>query len=290
MPDSMTGYGAGQGRLRDSAVTVEARTVNHRFLETVIRSPRWINPIENRIRGEVKSRFARGRFEIFIRLEPQANASAFLDPAAAKNFVSALSAVQEELGIPGEIDIAILSNFRDVLRADEPAYEADEVGDAVMPPLGEALDALAKMRRREGEALTQDIRDHLGQAQAAHADIRDRLPEAQAALAARARERIEKFAGDISLDEGRLEQELIYLTERGDISEELARLESHIAQFEDLLAASGAAGRKLDFLLQEMNREANTIASKSVDLPLTQRAVDLKSALEKVREQVQNIE
>jgi uncharacterized protein (TIGR00255 family) len=159
-----------------------------------------------------------------------------------------------------------------------------------MSALDSALSNLGRMRQREGDALERDILNHLDDVKRLTGEVKERLPDAQKALTERLRERILKLSEGRDMDEGRLEQELIYAAERGDINEELSRLESHISQFRDLVVSEEPIGRKLDFLIQEMNRETNTIASKSVDLILTQKSVDLKSALEKIREQVQNVE
>ncbi len=290
MTGSMTGYGSAERGLKETSLLVEVRSVNHRYLETSIRAPRWALPLEGKVREEVKRRFARGRFDVFIRLGSGQNGVPYFDPASARNFVDSLRRLGEELGIPGEVDMAVLAQFRDALRSGESSLTAGEMEAPLMEALGEALSALGGMRRVEGENIEEDILAHLAEAERLTSGLRSRLPEAQAALSARMRDRIAKVAEEVSLDEGRLEQELIYAAERGDISEELNRLESHASQFRELIGGSGPVGRKLDFLLQELNREANTIASKSVDLSLTQMAVDLKSALEKIREQVQNIE
>lgn len=288
--ESMTGYGSGQRPLRGGTLTVEARSVNHRFLEASVRGPRWSLALEGEVREAIKARFARGRFDVYIRLDETANGVPALDPAAARAFVDSFRKLGRELGLPGEVDLPLLAAFRDALRPQEPSFAEEELRGPLLGALGEALDALGGMRRREGSALDRDLLGHLGEVERICAEVRERVPEAREAIQARLRERLARLAEGLALDAGRLEQELIYAAERGDISEELSRLASHIAQFRGMLAAPGPAGRKLDFLVQEMNREANTIASKSSDLPLTQRAVDLKSAIERIREQVQNVE
>ncbi len=290
MANSMTGYGSGDRSLGGIPLSLEVRSVNHRYLETTVRSPRWTLPLESEIRKTVKSRFARGRFDIFIHYGNTSNDSAVIDPESAKNFVASLTNLRDELGIPGEVDLALLASFRESLKGGDPSLTPDELREPLMSALNAALDMLSQMRVSEGTALEQDILGHLEEVEQLCGDIRVRLPEAQAALSERYRERILKLAEGIDIEEGRLEQELIYASERGDISEELSRLDSHITQFREMMGNKGPLGRKLDFLVQEMNREANTIASKSIDLTLTQKAVDLKSALEKIREQVQNVE
>ncbi len=288
--DSMTGYGAGERPLGDASMNVEARSVNHRYLEVSFRGPRWSFPLEAQVREAVKKRFSRGRFDVHVHLNGGARAASPIDFGAAKSLIADLGGLKGELGITGEVDLALLANFRDLLKNAEPEPDKDALGGTLMECLGDALAALDVMREKEGRALAQDLAVHLGAVEERCGEIRTRLPEARKALTARMRERILEIAAGVEMDEGRLEQEMVYAAERGDISEELGRLDSHVAQFREMLEASSPIGRKLDFLTQEMNREANTISSKSFDLRLTQSAVEMKSSIEKIREQVQNVE
>jgi len=286
----MTGYGSDEVSFQNNTLSIEARSVNHRYLETTVRGPRWSLALENEVRQTVKKRFSRGRFDIFIHCSESNNNSSFIDIEAAKKFVDFMHSIRDELEIQGEVDLALLARFRDTLKNSDVVLTPDEARESLIRSLESALGHLSQMRLREGKALKKDILIHLEDVNRFTKEIRNRLPEAQSALTVRIRERIVKLFDSMDFNEDRLEQELIYTAERGDISEELSRLESHIFQFRDLLDKEKPLGRKLDFLIQEMNRESNTIASKSVDLALTQKAVDLKSALEKIREQVQNVE
>ena len=290
MIDSMTGYGAGERPLGEASIGVEARSVNHRYLEVTCRGPRWSLALEGEVREAVKKRFSRGRFDIYIRSSEEGNHASPIDAEAAKSLLATLKSLKSELGVAGEVDLSILTGFRDMLKSAEPEPDKDDLRAVLMESLGDALDALGLMREKEGGALAKDIRDHLISVKKGCQEIRERLPEARRLLTVRMRERILEIAGGVDMDEGRLEQEMIYAAERGDISEELSRLDSHVVQFREMIEGEGPIGRKLDFLTQEMNREANTISSKSIDLTLTQSAVDLKSAIEKIREQVQNVE
>lgn len=290
MIDSMTGYGAGERPLGEASIGVEARSVNHRYLEVTCRGPRWSLALEGEVREAVKKRFSRGRFDIYIRSSEEGNHTSPIDAEAAKSLLATLKSLKSELGIAGEVDLSILTGFRDLLKSAEPEPDKDDLRAALMESLGDALDALGLMREKEGGALAKDIRDHLTSVKEGCQKIRERLPEARSLLTVRMRERILEMADGVDMDEGRLEQEMIYAAERGDISEELSRLDSHVVQFREMIEGEGPIGRKLDFLTQEMNREANTISSKSIDLTLTQSAVELKSAIEKIREQVQNVE
>ncbi len=286
----MTGYGAGERPLGEASVSVEARSVNHRYLEVSCRGPRWSLALEAEVRDAVKKRFSRGRFDIYIRWGEVRNHASPIDTEAAKSLLSTLKSLQDELGIAGEVDLSILTGFRDLLKTAKSEPDKDDLRAVLMESLGNALGALGEMRAKEGDALAKDIREHLATVKERCGDIRERLPEARRLLTERMRERILEIADSVEVDEGRLEQEMIYAAERGDISEELSRLDSHVVQFREMLESEGPIGRKLDFLTQEMNREANTISSKSIDLTLTQSAVEVKSAIEKIREQVQNVE
>ena len=286
----MTGYGAGERPLGEASLSVEARSVNHRYLEVSYRGPRWSLALENEVREAVKKRFSRGRFDIYIRSGEEGNHASPIDAEAAKSLLVTLKSLKSELGIAGEVDLSILTGFRDLLKSEEPEPDKDDLRTVLMESLGDALGALGLMREKEGGALAKDISEHLAAVQEGCGEIRERLPEARKLLTERMRERILELGQGIEVDEGRLEQEMIYAAERGDISEELSRLESHVSQFREMLETDGPIGRKLDFLTQEMNREANTISSKSIDLILTQSAVEMKSAIEKIREQVQNVE
>ena len=290
MMDSMTGYGAGERPLGEASVSVEARSVNHRYLEVSVRGPRWSLALESEVREAVKKRFSRGRFDIYIRSGEEGNHASPIDAEAAKSLLANLTTLKNELGIAGEVDLSILTSFRDLLKGADAEPDKDEMRAVLMGSLGDALDALGEMRRKEGAALAKDIIEHLSAVKGGCEDIVERLPEARKQLTGRMRERILEIAEGVEVEEGRLEQEMIYAAERGDISEELSRLSSHVVQFCDMLEDEGPIGRKLDFLTQEMNREANTISSKSIDLTLTQTAVEVKSAIEKIREQVQNVE
>ncbi len=290
MIDSMTGYGSGERPLGEAHISVEIRSVNHRYLEVSCRGPRWSLALEGEVREAVKKRFSRGRFDIYIRSGEEGNHASLIDAEAAKSILADLTTLKKKLGISGEVDLSILMGFRDLIKRAEPEPDKEEIHSALLESLDDALGTLGSMREKEGSALASDILEHLASVKSGCNEIRDRLPEARKLLTERMRERILELAAGVEVDRGRLEQEMIYAAERGDISEELSRLDSHVARFREMLEGEGPIGRKLDFLTQEMNREANTISSKSIDLALTQSAVEVKSAIEKIREQVQNVE
>ncbi|MFQ5894814.1 MAG: YicC/YloC family endoribonuclease [Nitrospinota bacterium] len=295
MLKSMTGYGMGRASGEGHTLTVEVRSVNHRFFEVALRGPRWVAPLEAEIRRKLRERFARGRFEVFVSREPgegeeEGEGNYSFDPQRGAALVGSLRALQEALGLPGQVDLSLLAHFRDALRAADLSPSPEEVRGPLLGALGGALLSLAAMREREGEALYADVSPRIGRVERLVEELRTRAPQARAEAGARLRERLERLGQGLPIEPGRLEQELLFYAERSDVSEELARLSGHLAQFRALLAGREAAGRKLDFLLQEMNREVNTLGAKAGDQLISQQAVEVKSELEKVREQVQNAE
>ncbi len=292
MLKSMTGYGTGDAEFMDGFFHVEARAVNHRFLEVSVRTPRWLSALEGNIRQEIKARFQRGRFDVFVSLTNAHGAEGLplLDRAATGDFVQALRLLKKELALPGEVDLQLLVQFRELLRAQDPRVEAEETWPSLREALSKALDSVEGMRLKEGAATELDICGHLEKLQEGVHALRERASEALLEGRKRLQERVQKLLGETPVDPGRLEQEVLFFAERSDISEEVSRLESHLQQFRSILQEDGPRGRKLDFLLQEMFREVNTISAKGNDLALSQITVELKGELEKVREQVQNVE
>lgn len=292
MLKSMTGYGSGEAEFMDGSLYVEARSVNHRFLEVSVRTPRWLSALEGNIRQEIKARFRRGRFDVFISLTNAHGTDALplLDRGIVRDYVQALRLLKEELGLPGEVDLQLLVQFRELLRAQDPRLEAEETWSSLREALSKALDSVEGMRLKEGAATELDIRRHLEKLHEGIKAVKERASEAIGEGRRRLQERIQKLLGETPVEPGRLEQEVLFFAERSDVSEEVSRLESHLEQFRSLLQQDEPQGRRLDFLLQEMYREANTISAKGSDLSLSQIVVELKSELEKLREQVQNVE
>jgi uncharacterized protein (TIGR00255 family) len=290
---SMTGWGKGVTENNGQSITVEVRSVNHRFFEVSVKTSRSLSSLEPFIRECVRSRFDRGKFDVFVVISGDSSISREirLDQSAAEQYLACFKTMQEELGLPGEITVDTLTRIRELFLTEENGNGPEITPDLIEHALKESLDNLEAMRRTEGKALAEDISSRL---QAA-SDLVHRLEETVPATIEQYRERLrnrlgELVKGEVQLEPGRLEQEVILLTQRSDTSEEITRLESHIGQFREQLSQGSPAGRKLDFLLQEMHREVNTVGSKSLDTRVSSLVIDLKGELEKIREQVQNLE
>lgn len=287
---SMTGFGTGNAPLGDGRVIVEARSVNHRFLDVRVRLPQEMVDQSLFLEQRARKRLSRGRFEITVRYEGPAPA-ARLDFDRARALYRELERLRDELSPGSVIPFATLLGIPALYSA-HAAFEPT----AVQAALGAALDAAASgldaMRELEGAALEAELRGRLAACRRLHGLVQRRLPEAVSTYEGRLRARISRLTSDtgVALEPGRLEAEVALLVDRTDVAEELMRLESHYRQLEGLLSETEPSGRRLDFLLQEMARESNTIGSKSQDAQLSHAVVELKSEIERMREQVQNVE
>jgi uncharacterized protein (TIGR00255 family) len=289
---SMTGFGRGEATRELRTFTVEVHSVNHRFLEVRCRVPKRLTGLESRMQQTIQQRFARGHFEVSVLdkdLESRIR-TLRVDVPLALQYVDALRGLQRELQLPGDVTLEMLTAQRDLIAVEESDESLDEIWGEVLPALTAALDALAEMRSREGEALVGAIGKHLEEVEAILDGIVARAPDLVRAQRDRLRERVVDLLEGHLPDPTRLEQEVAFLAERGDVAEECDRLRSHLIQFGKALTQAGPQGRRLDFLIQEMHREANTIGSKAGDATLAQDVVGLKIIVERLREQVQNIE
>ncbi|HTU03491.1 MAG TPA: YicC/YloC family endoribonuclease [Candidatus Sulfotelmatobacter sp.] len=286
----MTGFGRAEASGRWIG-TVEVTSVNHRFLEVRCRLPKRLGGLEPRIQQAIQGRFARGHLEVKLdERSPDGPRALRVDLDLARQYVEALRTLQKELDLPGEIRLEMLAGQRDLLAIAESEESLDQLWAGLDPALATALDALTEMRVREGAALATALERDLGEVEAGLARILARAPEIVALHRERLRERVATLLEGRLPDAERLEQEVALLADRSDVTEECDRLASHLGQFRQTLALPGPQGRRLDFLLQEMNREVNTIGSKAADAGVAQEVVGLKTALERLREQVQNLE
>ncbi|MGH7363202.1 MAG: YicC/YloC family endoribonuclease [Candidatus Methylomirabilales bacterium] len=292
MLKSMTGFGRGEHATPRAHYRVEVQAVNHRFVEVRARLPRRLSRLEHQIQREVQHRFGRGRFEVHLseRLLTDPPRTIRVDRAAAREFVTAVRALQEELDLPGALSVEALASLRDLVSFEEPEEEAGAVWEEIRPALEQAFADLEAMREKEGAALAGELRHRLDLLERGLAAVLARAPGTVAAYRARLQERVAALAAGVPLDPGRLEQEVVLFADRADITEEGARLASHLAQSRDLLDAPGPQGRKLEFLLQEMHREVNTLGTKAADAAIAAEVVAMKAELEKMREQLQNVE
>jgi uncharacterized protein (TIGR00255 family) len=291
---SMTGYGAAEQDLPLGRVTVEVRSLNHKYLDISLKLPRGFLMLEPKIRELVKKGVARGRVDLIMRIDPSGSALPHYrleaDTRLAEEYIHVLDEIKERFGLKGEVTLDQIAAVREIVSFLEVKEDTELYWQEISSVTEQALRALDDSRRREGKALEADLLARLGGARGLIAEIRERAPAVVAAYRERLRERVCAIVEGSDFDERRFQQEVAYLAERSDISEEVVRMESHLSQFASKLAEEGPAGRGLDFLLQEMNREVNTIGAKASDVDIAQRVIALKGELERMREQVQNIE
>lgn len=293
MIKSMTGYGKAETDSPTGRLTVEIRSVNHRYCEIFVKLPRMFMPFENDIKKSVGQRLKRGKIEVFIQREEAVAGGAL--PVAnlelAKAYYQAFNGIRESLGLKEEVPLALVAGQRDVIGTSEITAAAPETIPAeLFSAVEAAVENLDAMRSREGGALLEDMSKRQALLSALIVRVAGRAPQVVADYAARLKERIAQLAVDSSVAEERLAQEIAIMADRCDITEELVRFNSHLQQLDEILVSGEPVGRKLDFLLQEINREVNTIGSKANDAETAVCVVELKAELEKIREQVQNVE
>jgi uncharacterized protein (TIGR00255 family) len=292
MIKSMTGYGRVVALLDGRNIAVEAKSVNHRFLEISLRTPSALFPLEMEYKKKIGERFKRGRIDVSIRLEGEGadTSKVNLNLEIAHNYFDVLNRLKDEFHFQESITLKSLTGFRDIFSPPSETELSPDFLSQVEKTLQEALSMLANMRQDEGMALYSDMQMRLKVITEIMETIRLRAPQVVLEYQKRLADRIKELTAGLALDDARLAQEVAIMADRCDITEELVRMQSHISQFEALLQSEDAEGKKIDFLLQEMNREINTIGSKSNDAEITRQVIEAKSELGKVREQAQNIE
>jgi uncharacterized protein (TIGR00255 family) len=289
---SMTGYGRAEARGSRLAVLVESRSLNHRFLEIGVKLPRTLSAHEAEIRQLGQARLARGRLDVGVTLRRVAGSpnTVRTDLALGGEYVRAARALGDALGVTGQLGLADLLRLPGVVTVEEAEEDDGETALLLKDAAQKALDELVRMRQTEGAALASDLTGHLGALERWASDTGALLPVAVRRVQDRLRGRIQALLEEAPADPGRVVQEAAMLAARSDVAEELARLVSHCGQFRALLGAGGPVGRQLDFLLQEMHREVNTIASKADDAEMVARVLEGRTVVERLREQVQNVE
>ncbi|OLE50982.1 MAG: YicC family protein [Acidobacteria bacterium 13_1_20CM_3_53_8] len=290
---SMTGFGRGAATGENYSVGVDLKTVNNRFLDVHLRTGGEIASLEALIKRRIGSRLSRGRVDVNITFERTGEVSYELNRPLIAGYLSAMRALKHEFDLTGEVDISVLARLPGAMQPVRDGMNDEMIG-GIERAIDEALDDLERMREREGIALKVEMRTRLDEIsrmvpiiEAAASDLVDIY---RARIQRRVSELLVRDGMNIELDQGRLAQEVAYLAERSDITEEIARLRSHITQFAEAIESEGETGKRLDFLLQELNREANTVLSKSSDMAIKEAALTIKTAVEKLREQVQNVE
>ncbi|MBK9529974.1 MAG: YicC family protein [Acidobacteria bacterium] len=290
---SMTGFGRSAVSDDKFSISVELKTVNNRFLDISLRLPSELQALESVVKKIISNRLARGRVEVNLQYDRNDDATFELNRPLIKGFLAAMKEMQEEFGLSGEPDLNVIARLPNVVttKKEEPS---PEFLAAIENSFTEAIDALEIMREKEGSLLQGELTTLLN-------SIEQRIPtieahssavsdEFQARLIKRVNEALARTDSQIELDQARLAQEVAYLTDRAEIAEEIARLRTHIEHFRKIMAETSDVGKRLDFLTQELNREANTIASKTNNMVIKENSLAIKSEIEKIREQVQNVE
>lgn len=288
---SMTGYGKGVYESDTLKLVVELKSVNHRFLDLMIKIPKQLNFAEDSIRRTLKEGVGRGHVEVYVNVEDKRSEKGVLtlDGDLAKQYLGAAVALRA-LGAEGELTVADLIKMNNIVSFTPSEADEDELSAAAEAALGDAIAALDKMRVTEGENLAKDMLAKLDEMQAVVDRVAEFAPDTLKQHADKVRERVAEYLKDVSIDEGKFLNEMAFYADKVAIDEELTRLNSHIPHFRAILTNGGAVGKQLDFVVQEMNRESNTIGSKCNDIRVAECVVSLKCTIEKLREQIQNLE
>ena len=292
MVKSMTGYGRAQGSFSGGDILVEIKSVNNRYLDCGVKLPRIYGFAEEAVKAAVQKSISRGKVDVFITISSAGaeNVKISLNAPVVEGYLAALKQIAADYGVRDDISVSSLSRFPDVFLVEKQEEDEQEVREAVLAVVGEALEAFDAMRTREGDALRRDMTEKSDQILDLVSKVEARNPETVAAYRERLTNKMQEVLGNTAIDEARILQEAAIYADKVAVDEETVRLRSHVDQMRSMLSEGGVMGRKLDFLMQEMNREANTIGSKCSDVAEARTVVDIKALLEKLREQIQNIE
>ena len=292
MIKSMTGYGSGKAELGSKTFTVEIKSVNSRYSDFSIKMPRIYTFLEDPIRKAASARINRGKVDIFVNVESSGDDDSVVkvNTALAREYLQGLRALSEELQVSSNTTAETFLRIPDVFTVDKADVDEALIQKTVLEALSLALDGFDAMRIAEGEKLACDLTEHLEFIANATLEVEKRSPEIVSEYRNRIEERMRDILGGATYDEGRLLTEVAIFADKVNVNEETVRLRSHVDQFSSMLNEGGSVGRKIDFLIQEMNREINTIGSKSNDLDVARIVIDVKAEIEKLREQIQNVE
>ena len=290
--NSMTGYGRSRQVLDGREITVEIRSVNHRYLEYSARIPRMYGYLGEKLKTFLQSSVSRGKVEVTVSIQNLTGGDTVvqINQALAKGYLDAMRSQAENLGLKDDLTLSTLTRFGDVFTLQKLEEDQQVIWNGVEQVAKQALEQFLEMRRREGERLKQDITQKLAVLAEHVAAVEEQSPKTVAAYRERLLQKMEELLSDRCVDQQRILLEAGLYAEKIAVDEETVRLKSHLEQFAQMMEQSGPVGRKLDFLVQEINRETNTIGSKAQDLAVTRRVVEMKSEIEKIREQIQNIE
>jgi uncharacterized protein (TIGR00255 family) len=289
---SMTGYGSGGAAFPGGRISIELRTVNHRFLEIKMPLPREFMPWEGEFRTALTAALQRGRVEMTLTVVGRPTKAYTIQPnlELARAYHKALQRIYRELGVKAEVDLSLLTTRQDLFQVSEQPHAVAEELQAAKAALQDALTSLDRQRSREGKFLQRDLRTRVATLEKIRRTIRERSQVSQESARQKLKDRVTPLLQGVEVDQTRLLQEIVSLTQKSDITEEIVRLESHLKAIHDLFRATEPVGKRIEFLLQETQREINTIGAKSDDVAIRHAVVDAKEEVEKMREQVQNVE
>ena len=292
MVKSMTGYGRAVETVNGREFTVEVRSVNNRYLDCTVKLPRGLSFGEDAVKQAVKATISRGKVDVFVsvRSEGAQDTAVSLNKPMVEGYLAALKQLQTDYGVTGEITVSMLSGLPDVFLLDKPQVDEQQLLADFLSVAEKALASFNAMRTTEGAALAEDLRSRGETILSLVSQVEAGSPQTVADYRARLEAKLQEVLANMSIDESRILTEAAIFADKVAVDEETVRLRSHLSQMNTMLASGGPIGRKLDFLLQEMNREANTIGSKCSDVRLARVVVEIKAELEKIREQTQNIE
>ncbi len=282
MVQSMTGFGSGEA----GVFRIEVRSLNHRYMDANVRIPPTLGRVEMELRDRLKKRFQRGKFDVYVNVAGTGEMHVRLDRDAAREIKDSLNSLGKDLDLPGEIGMDALLRWKDSFMREETTFEESDL----LRAFDMAVEGLLEMRRLEGDTLAKEIRSIASAIAARNDDINNMCPAIMGECRKKYTDRLNDLLRDREIDEGKILQEAAQIVEKSDITEELARIRSHVDQMMGILDNGPAVGRKLDFLLQELNREVNTIASKTGDKKVLAHVIDMKAEIERAREQAQNLQ
>lgn len=289
---SMTGYGRGSIEMDGRSYTVEIKSVNHRYCDLNIKIPKSLLPLEDRIRKTVQSKLNRGKIDLFLtqNLFDKKDVSAFLNKSLADSYYGCLTEIKERYSLKDEVSLSLISKFPEVITTKQEDEDVEELWESLSKALNDALDMIVQMREREGLKLKEDVIKKCSDIRDMVLVIEEKSSDIVQEYKSKLKLRLEDLLNDFKVDESRLAMEVALLADKASIDEEIVRLKSHLVQVKETLELDEPVGRKLDFIIQEMNRETNTIASKASNLDVINIMLSIKNEIEKIREQVQNLE
>lgn len=292
MVRSMTGYGRCEAVVDGREISVEMKSVNHRYFEVGTRITRGYNFLEEKLKKYLQTKISRGKVDVFLTIGVSENEAAdvTVNHSLASGYIKALREIAEKYGLPDDITVSGVARYTDIFSVHKQAEDEEKLWNDILPVVDSALNDFIAMREAEGERMKEDVLSRAETIIKIVGEIEERSPQTVIEYKAKLTERINELLENSTVDEERIATEAAIFADKIAVDEETVRLRSHFAQMNDIMSSGGSIGRKLDFIVQEMNREANTIGSKVTDAELAHKVVDIKAELEKIREQIQNIE